>query len=339
METLAARYDRLREASARGDAAAVARAFRKVAGIAEGPERVPGPAPEPVRWMRQDRPSRVDRIALKRGARAVAKFEDLDLATAVALERRLRAEGLRVARVASYARRFDVSLTAPGGVASRYLVAASRGGEAEALFEAERDRSPEGTRRVGALLGYPPCCVERFVALERSPEAGRDGVNEAGLRALLDGGPVHWSLHPLCAEALVGFLPCGGRCPRALAFARRVFEAVAREDPAGARVLRGKLLRPMLVLRVALFWVFDGAVEGRARGARLRYGRVLAHDDPTMPWLRAAGEASVGAALAAGDEATLDEGALEVRRAGAPVARWALASPMVPRGWAPRDEP
>jgi hypothetical protein len=338
MEQLTARYDRLREASGRGDEAEVARAFREVAGIADGPAAFVGEAPGVVQWIRYDRPSRIDRIALRRGARAVAKFEDLDLGTALALEKWLRAEGLRVVRVGSYTRRFDVALTAPGGAANRYLVAASRGREAEAVLEAEGDRSSEGARRVGILLGYPPCCVERFVALERSPEAERDGINEAALRALLDGSPVHWSLHPLCSEALVGFLPCDGQCPRALDFARRVFEAVEHEDPPGALVLRGKLLRPMLVLRVGLFWVFDGTAEGGARDGRVRYTRVFAHDDPALPWLRAAGARAVGAALAQADEVTLDEGALAAWRAGAPMARWGLSRPMVPRWWIPRAE-
>ena len=44
MEQLTARYDRLREASGRGDEAEVARAFREVAGIADGPAAFVGEA-------------------------------------------------------------------------------------------------------------------------------------------------------------------------------------------------------------------------------------------------------------------------------------------------------
>ena len=219
MMQLAARYDRLRVAHARGAGAGCVRAFHDVAGIVDGPAALEGGGPPGVAWMRYDRPRRVDLLALRAGARAVAKFEDLDRGTALALDRRLRAEGFRTARVGPYGRRFDVALSTPEATVDRHLVVASRGAEAEAVVEAERDRSAEGARRVGLLLGYPPCCVERFLALERSPEAERDGVNEAALRALLDGPPVHWSLHPLCAESPVGFVPCSGRCPRALAFA------------------------------------------------------------------------------------------------------------------------
>lgn len=330
-----ARYDRLREAHARGDEGECLRAFHAIAGIADGPPALSGEGPAGVAWMRYDRPRRVDLIALRAGARAVAKFEDLDRGTALALDRRLRADGLRTARVGPYARRFDVALSTGAGPADRYLVAASRGTEAAALLEAEGDRSPGGARRAGLLLGYPPCCVDRFVALERSPEAGRDGVNEAALRALLDGPPAHWALHPLCAESPVGFVPCHGRCPRALGFARRVFAAVEREDPVGAAALRGKLLRPMLVLRVGVFWVFDGAGEGDARGGRVRYGRVVAQDDPALPWLREWGARAVGAALSQADAVTLDEGAITAWSAGGAVARWGLSSPMVPRWWMP----
>lgn len=335
---LAARYDRLRAACARGDEAEGRREFYAVAGLADGPTGLAGGGPPGVAWMRYDRPRRVDLLALRAGARAVAKFEDLDRATALGLEQRLRAEGFRTARVGPYGRRFDVALSAPGGAADRYLVAASRGGEAAAVVEAERDRSADGARRAGLLLGYPPCCVERFVALERSPEAALDGVNEAALRALLDGPPVHWSLHPLCAESPVGFVPCSGRCPRALAFARRVLDAVAAADPAGAPVLRAMLLRPMLILRVGVFWVFDGAGEGGSRAGAVRYARVAAQDDPAVPWLRAAGERAVGGWLRQADAVTLDGGAMAASREGVSLARWTLSTPMVPRWWLPTAE-
>lgn len=330
------RYDQLREAHARGSEGECLRAFHAIAGIADGPPGAAAAAgPAGVPWMRYDRPRWVDRVALRAGARAVAKFEDLDRDTALALDRRLRAEGLRTVRVGPYARRFDVALSLAAGPADRYLVAASRGNEAAALIEAEADRSSDGTRRAGHLLGYPPCCVDRFVALERSPEAELDGINEAALRALLDGSPVHWALHPLCAESPVGFVPCDGRCPRALDFARRVLGAVEHEDPAGAATLRGMLMRPMLILRIGIFWVFDGVGDGDARAGRVRYGRVVAQDDPALPWLREWGDRAVGAALAQADTLTLDEGAMAASREGRVLARWGLSRPMVPRCWMP----
>jgi hypothetical protein len=335
---LAERYDQLREADARGDAGECRRALFAIAGFADGPAAAEGEGPARVAWLRYDRPRRVDLLALRAGARAVAKFEDLDQRTALALERRLRAEGFRTAGAGPYARRFDVALSTPAGSAHRYLVAASRGAEAEGVIEAERDRSPEGARRAGLLLGYPPCCVDRFVELERSPEAARDGINEAALRALLDGSPVHWALHPLCSEAPVGFVPCGGRCARALEFARRVLAAVERADPDGAVVLRAQLLRPMLILRVGLFWVFDGKGEGAGGRGQVRYARAAAQDDPTLPWLHAWGARTVGTALARADAVRLDEAALVAERGGQPVARWSLSRPEVPRWWAPRPE-
>jgi len=335
---LAARYDRLRAAHARGDEAGCLRAFHDVAGITAGPTDLSGDGPPGAPWLRYDRPRRVDLIALRAGARAVAKFEDLDRASSLALAGRLRAEGFRTERCGPYGRRFDVALSTAAAGGDRYLVVASRGTEASAVVEAERDRSAEGARRAGLLLGYPPCCVERFVALERSPEAERDGVNEAALRALLDGPPVPWLLHPLCTESPVGFVPCDGRCPRALALARRVFAAVAAEDPAGAAVARGKLRRPLLILRINVFWAFDGDGAGSARAGRVRYRGVVAQDDPTLPWLRACGARAVGAALARADTVALEADALEAWREGVSLARWTLATPMVPRWWLPAAE-
>ena len=336
---LAARYDRLHKAYANGDEAECERAFQAIAGITSGPVAEPGDRePAQVAWLRYDRPRRVDLIALRAGSRTVAKFEDLDRNTAIALDRRLRAEGFRTTIAGPYARRFDMALSIPTGSADRYLVAASRETEAEQVIEAERDRSPAGARRAGLLLGYPPCCVDRFVALERTPEAERDGINEAALRALLDGSPVHWALHPLCSESPIGFVPCGGQCARALEFARRVFSSVEREDPAEAAVLRGKLLRPMLIFRVGLFWIFDGHGEGNGRQGRVRYARIVAQHDPTLPWMHAWGARAVGTALARADSVRLDEETLLAEYEGQPVAHWTLSQPMVPRWWMPTNE-
>ena len=94
----------------------------------------------------------------------------------------------------------------------------------------------------------------------------------------------------------------------------------------------------MLIVRVGLFWIFDGAGEGSARHGSVRYSRVAAQDDPSLPWLYAWGARAVGASLARGDTVTLNEGSLLAEEGGRAVARWALSQPMVPRWWLPRSE-
>lgn len=320
---LADRYDQLRRAT--GDAEADAR-FLALAGLAGGPPPAAG-VTERAALLRYGAPRKVDLVALRRGARDIAKFEDLPGPVAAALARRLAGEGFATRTEGPYARRFDVALSV-GGAGDRYTVVASRGGAAHALVEAERDRSDAGARRAGELLGYPPCCVEAFVATSRSPAADADGVNEACLRALCDAGPVHWSLHPLSTLSPVGFAPCHGRCARAMSFARRVFEAVRSEDDAAAETARATLATPLLVLRVSVFWALVG---GATEGGRVRFGRAVMHDDGELPWLADRAARCVGSHLAGADGVALDGAALALTRGDDTVARWKLAAPAAPR--------
>ncbi len=328
MDPLARRYDAFYRRCRRGEALDAARAFFELAGLDREPEAPEGPRePFPTApLIRYDAPRAVDLAALRKGARGVAKFEDLAAPRARALAEALRNEGFRVVTAGPYARRMDVTVSTGAGPADRYLVIASRGDEAERVAEAERDRTPDGTRRAGLALGYPPCCVERFVEVERSPAAERDGVNEATLRAFADAAPLAWELNPLSTLALVGFMPCRGACPLALAFARRVLTAL---DPRDAAVVRDALARPVLFLRYALFWALDGATV-EADGS-VRYARAVAHDDGSRPELSRWRDALMGAHLARADRVSLDERSLTLTRGDDVIARWGLTAPRVPR--------
>src|SRR5207247_1371189 len=97
-----------------------------------------------------------------------------------------------------YDKRFDVAVSTGTATRSLYSVIASRGELARDLAEAEQDRSEAGTRRSGSILGYPPCCVERFAATERGDIARREGINEAAIRATSGvGGVIPWEMNPL----------------------------------------------------------------------------------------------------------------------------------------------
>jgi hypothetical protein len=352
---LGALYDRLITSAARGDAPAAHEAFLAAVGLRarRAIDRLPSALPpRSARMLRYGEPRRIDRIALAAGARPVAKFEDLPLPDAARLERELAAEGLRSVRVGPYSKRFDVAVSGENaprhdGAASGpkprspsepmgglYTVIGSRGCEAEAVAEAERDRSSEGTRRAGLALGYPACCVDRFVAVERGEAARREGINEAAIRSIegLD-DPIPWEMNTLSGMAPVGFTPCRARCPEALAFARRLLGALERSDPRGFEVVKRVLLRPILFFRYPLFYLLDGEPVRRGAARAARYAHALPNDDGTgLPGvLRAFQYEEIGAALDEGDEVELDERALTVRREGAEVTRWELAGARVPR--------
>lgn len=321
---LADRYDQLHRASTEAEADA---RFLALAGLGHGPP--PGNhAPTPrAALLRYGTPRRIDLVALRRGARDITKFEDLPAPIAAALAQRLAREGFTTRTVGPYARRFDVvlSVTGPG---DRYTVVASRGPGAHALVEAETDRSEVGTRRAGTLLGYPPCCIEAFIATARTAEAETEGVNEACLRALCDTGPIHWSLHPLATLSLVAFAPCHGRCMRAMSFARKVFDAVMAEDSSAAEVLRATLGTPLLLLRVSAFWALVG---GAPTSAWVRFTRAVLHDDGEVPWLTGRAARCVGTHLAASDGVRLDDRTLTLTHGETVTAQWPLDDARVPR--------
>jgi DNA repair photolyase len=332
------RYDELYVASAAGDARRAHAAFLRVAGLAPRRAAVAVPpeprSPRTVSALRYDDPREIDLVALERGVRPAIKLEDLDAARAEVVEARLRARGFAAVRGEPYQKRFDVPEAHDAG-AARDLVnvyAAPAADAAAAVAAAERDRTPDGTRRAGLALGYPPCCVQRFVELERDPAKDEAGLNELALRVLAGDGEraIPWELNPLSSCSPIGFFPCAGTCEAALACARRILTALREADPAAYERARAALLRPVLFIRYPLFWVLDGA-ESTALG--VRYREALANDDgtPTPPALRAWAWDEIGAILAAGDEVCLDAGSLEVLASGRPLARWTLTAPRVPR--------
>jgi len=330
---LAKLYDRLYAASARGDAKDAHAAFLEIVGLA--PRRdvsaVPTqPPPRTVSVVRYDEPRRIDFLALERGARSSAKLEDLDAVAADTLTTRLREAGLEVVRSAPYRKRFDVPESDDAGGAELYNLYVSRGGEARELAAAERDRTPDGTRRAGLALGYPPCCVEHFVSLERSAATYDEGLNEVALRAFAGDGVVPWELNPLSTLAPICFTPCRAACPAALGVARRILGALRDADAAGYDATRDALRCPVLFFRFPIFWVLRGAVVD---GTSVRYADALPNDDHAHAPAALAAWAwdELGSALAEGDEVRLDGRALEVRARGVPVARWSVSSPPVAR--------
>lgn len=83
---------------------------------------------------------------------------------------------------------------------------------------------------LGALLGYPPCCVRAFVA---QAERGDNSLNRYLAAARTDdsdGAPWPWQLNELHVR-LVAFYPCSYRCPAARSIADATVAAIATATP------------------------------------------------------------------------------------------------------------
>jgi hypothetical protein len=155
-------------------------------------------------------------------------------------------------------------------------------------------------RELGALLGYPRCCVEAFAA---QPHRGDDAQNRRATfaRTPPGGEPWPWPLDNLVVMP-VPFFPCTYRCEPALAWARTALAAGGAADG-----LRPFLARPVLFL---------GEGQAVLLGARVE-------TPPGAPPVVAA----LAGALALGDDWRLEEDALRVRRHGREVFALARLDP------------
>lgn len=108
-------------------------------------------------------------------------------------------------------------------------------------------------REVGRLLGYPPCCVERFVTrVVRGVDVRADGSPAAELVVAAEDalsrstrllGRASFLLPK--REALVPFDPCAFDCDPAVRYADALFGAFEGRDAAAAASLRARLLAPV----------------------------------------------------------------------------------------------
>lgn len=182
---------------------------------------------------------------------------------------------------------------------------------ARAIYEDPRGPS-EHLAEMGAMLGYPPCCVEAFGALpDRSNNTAIRYAAIARTRRL--GLPFAPVLNNLFAYVLPSF-PCSYGCPRAAAQAETVLDLLARTDPSTVATLRQALARPVLFVDHARLVVLEGA---RRDGDVVRYGGVVGGVSPTDDRaVRDGFERAMGAVLARGDGLRVSDGALEVLRGG-----------------------
>ncbi len=323
---LGARLSAFDEATRAGDRARVRAELSAMLGLSLPLAEAPGGA-RVAPLLRYDRVREIDVLGVVRGVRPAAKFEDLSLEAASRLAEALERAGLATLRVGPYSKRLDVTLSydAQEQASDKYVLLASRGEAAREIAEAEAQRGSIGTRRAGLLLGYPPCCVERFVELTSAREVEDEGINEIVLRRFVDDAErlpsgalgVPWELNPLTSLSPVGFMPCSSRCEAALRFARALLSLLSGS---ARTTTEAALRRPILFLRYSVFWALAGAKD--VRGAALGYREAVLNDagEPEVQSLRGAALSHLGPSLARGVALSLSCDALRIRGPAGDVA-------------------
>lgn len=145
---------------------------------------------------------------------------------------------------------------------------------ADAVRAREIYRDPRGPSahlaEMGALLGYPKCCVEAFAALDdrSNNSALRYASRAETLRLGLGFEP---SLNNLFAHVLPWF-SCSYGCARSVPHAEAILAALAMDEPATVISLRARLARPVFYVDNARMVTFE---QARFDGDVLRFSAVF----------------------------------------------------------------
>lgn len=181
-----------------------------------------------------------------------------------------------------------------------------------ARLQSELDPSA-AVRELGALMGYPACCVEAFAAQDDRANNTRNRYATAARTAAGERWP--FELANL-STMLIPCYPCSYTCGAALELARAVLAQMEAAHPGVTAEVRAALARPVLY--------FDHdrqiALDGEASGERARYRGAAVPETN-------AGLGALGGVIASGDELVLDEEALVVLRRGAELLRLARTDP------------
>lgn len=179
---------------------------------------------------------------------------------------------------------------------------------------------------MGEILGYPPCCVRAFEALD--DRSNNTALRYAALaRTVAEKKGFAWELNNLFAHVLPSF-PCTYGCERAVAQARAVLAMFARRDPQGAERLRARLARPVLYVDHARLVGLAGARRG---GAAVRYDTVVGGLSPEPGAVGARFERAVAGVFARGDGVVDEPAALRVLAGERAVFTLARVAPMLGR--------
>ncbi len=219
----------------------------------------------------------VEWLAVKAGLKPANRVT-IDPERVGQLEARARREGFAVARGARV-------IEFPGRPPSVILYISPDAARARELVEAEAPLlPPESDRlrvdaaiplhtRLGALLGFPSCCVAEFgVRLRRGVTRRIDGRDahedfvaaECAARAAQQFLGRLNDLSPNRRVRIVTFYPCRYDCAAAATYAAGVFAAAKAADPVAAAALRAAMLGEMAI-----------AVDGTRGAEAAQRGEVL----------------------------------------------------------------
>lgn len=186
------------------------------------------------------------------------------------------------------------------------LFAARDAAAARRLAELSAEDAEGSASSLGAILGYPACCVQAFVAQIDHDES----YDRYAIAARTSFGPGPWpALLDDTSLKVLPHQPCTYRCEGSREQARALHAVLAVEEPRLHAALTDYLGGPVLY--------FDHDHQLRFRGAVSEGG--IAYDEVSMPFAGSAPFAQLAGAIAAGDRLVLSEGALTVFARDAPL--------------------
>jgi hypothetical protein len=203
-----------------------------------------------------------EEIALRAGIKPLVR-QTLNASAVDAAAERYRREGLcvavapvRYAHRAGARRSFAVGDAPPDSQAPVFVSRSPEVAQAAADCEvADRD---DQARTMGGLLGYPPCCIDAFVATPR-PRPNRELAARALARTTT---PPHPRLNTLDQAVFhyVAYSPCTLDCEPSLRFAEAVAGMVRRQHPAFASAIDAALGAHRIMVSDAVQVSLTGAV-------------------------------------------------------------------------------
>ncbi len=252
-------------------------------------------------------------ILFEQGLKPVWRLSNITMQTCRSISRMMRAGGLHVVSPSSsYSFGNNGLITGPSSARDAMVwMFISRdkalAEEAARWDDVEKNSSGakrrEATGRIGALLGYPKCCIEAYQALPDLihqtahmlfPHFSTFGIPDSRLNRFM---PFPYVLHS----------PCSFNCEASLELARRVEKSILNEAPQFALSLAEAKRAPLLYWKHGAIMGFDGESDGRA----IRYGKVTSAD---LSSLKDSGR--LREMISEGDKLTISDGALIISRGG-----------------------
>jgi hypothetical protein len=188
-----------------------------------------------------------------------------------------------------------------------------------AAYQADADPT-RAVRELGALLGYPHCCVDAFAAQDDRANNSRNRYWTHARSTAPDGStslPWPWQLNNLFA-VIAPFYPCSYRCAHALAWVCATLGELERVEPAIVAALRAVLARPVLYFDHEHQLVFDGECPSPT---------TITYRSVAVPPFADRGLHALVTAVARGNRLTFTDEALEVTGSRGPVLQLGRTDP------------